>query len=91
MTTVMARVEVLVIRDPDGPAVVRVFIDGREHADVTEYSVDAGAGWDRTDWDTHRDELLAAATPGPVTDALIAAFADPPGVEYVHTPTTEGN
>lgn len=55
-------VEAVVVRDPDGPTSVWVFVGG-EPVEVAESCIDAGAGWDWEDWTEHRDEMLAGASP----------------------------
>ncbi|MQY18400.1 hypothetical protein NRB20_14760 [Nocardia sp. RB20] len=37
-------IELVVVRGPDGPVAITVFVDGVEYP-TTEYTVDAGAGW----------------------------------------------
>lgn len=43
-------VEVLVVRDPDGPTAVTVFVDGKV-ADAPIFDVDPGRGWTAAQWD----------------------------------------
>ncbi|WP_327144698.1 hypothetical protein [Nocardia sp. NBC_01327] len=74
-------VEAVIVRDPDGPSVIRVFIDGAE-APITEFTVDARAGWTWNDWVAARDVNLAAASPA-ARERLFAAYADPPGGEFI--------
>lgn len=76
--------EVLVTRDPDGPNDVDVAVLGHGvHSQWARvFSVDAGAGWEWPGWVEHRDNCLAEASNG-LQEPLRAAFADPPGGEYV--------
>ncbi|MEV6254461.1 hypothetical protein AB0L97_14520 [Nocardia sp. NPDC051911] len=69
------------VRDPDGPVDVRVFIDGVE-ASITEFTIDAGAGWCWADWTRCRNQNLAAAFAS-ARQALLAVYADPPGGSYI--------
>jgi hypothetical protein len=75
------QVEVVVVRDPDGPVDIHVFIDG-VITPVTEFVIDAGAGWCWADWKRCRDRNLSAASPS-ARRAMLAAYADPPGGRYV--------
>ncbi|WP_431958098.1 hypothetical protein [Nocardia lijiangensis] len=75
-------IEVIVSRDPDGPTGIQVFLDGAPRT-VTEYHVDAGAGWTWTDWTRARDHDLAIASPAART-ALREAYANPPGGGYIY-------
>ncbi|MBF6202860.1 hypothetical protein IU483_01865 [Streptomyces gardneri] len=73
--------EAVIIRNPDGPIDVHVFIDGLE-VPITEFVIDAGAGWDWTDWKRCRDRNLSAASSS-ARLAMLAAYADPPGGRHV--------
>ncbi|MGQ4614611.1 hypothetical protein [Nocardia sp. R7R-8] len=75
------KVEVIIIRDPDGPVDAHVFIDGRATS-VTEFMIDAGAGWCWADWRHCRDQNITAASPS-ARQVLLAVYADPPGGKYV--------
>jgi hypothetical protein len=75
------QVEVVVVRDPDGPVDTHVFIDGVK-TPVTEFTIDAGAGWCWADWKRCRDRNLSAASPS-ARQTMLAAYADPPGGRYV--------
>ncbi|MBT0568589.1 hypothetical protein [Williamsia sp. CHRR-6] len=79
---VITRVELIVVRDPDGDTTTRLFLDGREIPAAT-VTVDAGAGWHRDDWNTHRDSAVAAASCPAVATAIREAFTDPPGAEHI--------
>lgn len=73
-------VEVVAVRDPDGPTTLEVFCDGEPVA-ATEYIVDAGrAGSGRTG--PTRAIRTWPAPPRPRA-ALIRAYSDPPGGQYV--------
>ncbi|WP_405139287.1 hypothetical protein [Nocardia sp. NBC_01388] len=76
-----ADVETVIVRDPDGPTAVRVFIDGVE-AQATNFTIDAGAGWTWEDWATARDTNLSAASPA-AGKVLLKVYADPPGGEGI--------
>ncbi len=74
-------IELVVVRDPDGPVAITVFVDGVEHS-ATDYTVDAGAGWTWEEWVESRDHNLANASPA--AQALLAsAYNRPPGSRYV--------
>lgn len=75
------QVEVIVVRDPDGPCEVETFVDGAP-VHFTEYVLDAGAGWQWEDWTEARDENLATASPT-VRAALLRHYDEPPGGEYI--------
>ena len=85
----MSKIEVLVVRDPDGPTDVRVFVDGVESTDYTEEVVDAGAGDVRSEWDAHtswvagRDELTPT-----FRTAVQIARENPPGSRYIEDDRT---
>jgi hypothetical protein len=78
------RIEILTVRDPDGPTYVQMFVDGVETSGYTEYDVDAGAGHMRSDWDATTAEIKAdeALTPA-FKAAVLAARAEPPGRKYI--------
>lgn len=86
-------VESVVVRDPDGPTDVSTFINGQPVKSV-EYVIDAGAGHMWEDWVEARDANLAKASSPAVREALLEAYADPPGGEYVedreYTPWLDG-
>lgn len=50
------KVEVLHVRDPDNYCEVDIYLDGVA-ARATEQSVDPGAGWTRSDWEAHVEEV----------------------------------
>ncbi len=77
-------VEVLTVRDPDGPTAVHHTVLGTvpPHWAVSEFSVDAGAGHEWEDWAAHRDECLTSASEA-LRPALLDALADPPGGKYI--------
>ncbi len=79
-----ALVEVLVVRDPDGPNTVTAAVAGvaAEPLGVQETHVDAGAGWQWEDWTQHRDEAIGGVSAA-LHDGVVAAFSDPPGGQYV--------
>lgn len=73
--------EVIVVRDPDGPSVIEAFLDGVP-VRPTEYVIDAGAGWHWNDWTEARDANLATASPA-TRAALLSHYDNPPGGQYV--------
>ncbi|BDT98376.1 hypothetical protein IFM12276_14050 [Nocardia sputorum] len=75
------QVEVVVVRDPDGPVDVHIFIGGVQTS-ATVLTIDAGAGWCWADWKHCRDRNLSAASPS-ARRTMLAAYADPPGGGYV--------
>lgn len=80
----MSKIELLVVRDPDGPAHITVYIDGAESTDYRYEVVDAGAGHMRSEW-VETDRRIAAdadLTPA-FREALLAARQDPPGGGYI--------
>jgi hypothetical protein len=86
----MPKIAVIVIRDPDGPDDVSIFVDGVEvnyqDPGVDVFVIDAGAGHERADWDESRafDVARAQHRHGDrVAELLDAAYADPPGSEYI--------
>jgi hypothetical protein len=74
-------IEVVVVRDPDGPIDVHVFVDGVEKV-VREFRIDAGAGWSWDDWKDSRNENLSAASAS-ARRVMLTVYADPPGGNYV--------
>ncbi|MDV6247025.1 hypothetical protein [Rhodococcus opacus] len=74
-------VEAVIVRDPDGPTSVWVFVGG-EPVEAVESCIDAGAGWDWDDWTEHRDEMLAGASPA-ARELLLTLLDGPPGGVYV--------
>lgn len=77
-------VRVIMVRDPDGGTTSRVFIDGSE-VRHSETVIDAGAGWEWTDWVCLRDEeMQTAATVSPEFEAAMReALTSPPGRSYI--------
>jgi hypothetical protein len=75
---------VLVVRDPDGGTNVRVF-SGDLEIDHDEVIVDAGRGYTIEDWRESADhDITAAEAVGPnLAQAVAAAYADPPGSQYI--------
>lgn len=78
-------IEILVVRDPDSENDVRVWVDGRPagHPDVVIIEVDAGAGWDYTDWVESAAEASKLARSEAFRWAVDSAYADPPGRRYI--------
>lgn len=80
-------IELVILRDPDGPLEVQVFIDGIPYT-ATEYVIDAGAGWTWDEWKESRDTSLTA-TSGATRAILLDWYSDPPGGEYIDGHNTE--
>lgn len=76
------RVELLHQRDPDAACSLELFIDGVEITTFNEYSIDAGAGSDWSDWVESRAEDIASASPV-VASRLWAECVDPAGGGYI--------
>lgn len=77
------RIELILIRDPDGGTDTELFLDGQRETDYDTYDIDAGRGYVWEDWTEHRDRCLAVASSGAVRSALADAFTDPPGSDYL--------
>lgn len=79
-----ALVDLLVVRDPDGPTTVTVALAGvlADPLGLRETHVDAGAGWEWEGWTEYRDTAVANVRP-PLRDHLLAAFGNPPGGRYI--------
>lgn len=75
-------VEVLAVRDPDGPVEVTAAVLGCLIPDVTEHHVDAGAGWTLQAWRERAAACAEGASPA-MRPYVEGAFADPPGAGYV--------
>lgn len=75
-------VEVLAVRDPDGPVGITAAVMGSVISSVVAHQVDAGAGWTYRDWleEQQRAEACASRAMRPL---VRAAFVDPPGAEYL--------
>ncbi|MEU8899474.1 hypothetical protein [Nocardia sp. NPDC048505] len=80
-TPTPALVEVVVVRDPDGPNVAVVLVDGIR-CPAVQFDIDAGAGWTWSDWKDARDVNLNAASPA-ARDALLDLYRLPPGGRYL--------
>lgn len=76
------RVELVVVRDPDGGTDIDCYVDGYP-VPFTEYMVDAGAGYTRSDWDETTAEYLAQASSELVRGRIDAARDRPPGWQYI--------
>jgi hypothetical protein len=77
------RIELILVRDPDGGTDTTLFLDGELDTDYDEYEIDAGRGYTWQDWTEHRDWCLAHASSSAVRAALADAFTDPPGSDYL--------
>jgi len=75
------RIEVAVVRDPDGGTDIQVFINGAG-VSFEEFTVDAGAGFDQESWDAHVEWINSNASEA-VCEYLAPILADPPGREYI--------
>lgn len=76
------RLEVVIVRDPDGGTDATTFVDGVQVDDYDEYIVDAGRGHTYSDWIESRDCAMAAASPAAA--ALLAqCYDNPPGSQYI--------
>ena len=76
------RLELVVVRDPDGGTDVTVLVDGVQIDDYDEYVIDAGRGYTFSDWTESREEAIASASPAAA--ALLASSYDyPPGYAYI--------
>lgn len=74
-------VEVLAVRDPDGPVEITAAALGMG-TEARVVQVDAGAGWSAQAWEELRQDGLVGASR--VMRPLIEeAFADPPGSRYI--------
>lgn len=77
-------VTIVHVRDPDSSCSVRVFIDAVEQdwQEIEVVDIDAGCGYTAEDW--HANVAWAEAMPpSPLRDALMEAYGDPPGSEYI--------
>ena len=76
--------EVLAVRNPDGPIRLTFALLGEQlhPAEISEFSIDAGAGWEWEFWIHMRDESLRTVSAA-LCAPLRAALADPPGGKYV--------
>ncbi|WP_280426781.1 hypothetical protein [Nocardia carnea] len=76
------RIEVIVVRDPDGDTDIDVFVAGVK-ANAEEFHIDTGRSpWTRSNWEQHRDRSLAIASPA-CAEKLGPLFDDPPGGKYI--------
>jgi hypothetical protein len=76
------RLELVLVRDPDGDTDATLFVDGVEIDDCDEYVIDAGRGYTFGDWTESRDDAVAAASPAAAA-LLAASFDYPPGHQYI--------
>ncbi|MFL0243548.1 hypothetical protein [Mycobacterium sp. SMC-17] len=78
--TARPRIELVIVRDPDGPTEVYVYLNGTEvtDTDIVEYVVDAAAGHTSAEFHQARDAALATASPAAAAQ-LATVYADPPG------------
>ncbi|WP_216900437.1 hypothetical protein [Nocardia alni] len=77
-------IELIVVRDPDGPVQITVFVDGVEHPAV-EHVIDAGVGWEWKTWKESRNKTLDYASPA-ARSVLKSAYTCPPGGKYIQKP-----
>jgi hypothetical protein len=76
------RIEILVVRDPDGDTDLMIWIDGQRTEQVDTYEVDAGRGYPYSEWRDARDYDVERASVN-AKPMIAAAFDDPPGREYI--------
>ena len=78
------RIELVIVRDPDGGTDATMFLDGAELADtdVSEYVIDAGRGHVYRDWIESRDCVVESASPA-AAELLRASYDYPPGHQYI--------
>lgn len=77
-------VEVVVVRDPDGPDEVNVFVGGEPATDqVSVVRVDAGAGWTAEEWHTACQTALVGASPQAGL-IITAAYNSPTALGGLH-------
>ncbi|MEV6323471.1 hypothetical protein AB0M45_20080 [Nocardia sp. NPDC051787] len=74
-------IEVLFVRDPDGPDQFHVFVNGTTKT-ITLFTIDAGAGWCWKDWKDSRDAALSTAS-AQARRTMLTVYADPPGGSYI--------
>jgi hypothetical protein len=79
-----ARIEVVIVRDPDGDTDATMFLDGAElgYDDYEEHVIDAGRGHTYHDWVESRDAAIASASPA-AAELLGQAYDYPPGHTYI--------
>lgn len=78
------KIELIVVRDPDGDTSTTLFVDGERVTDgVIEYEIDAGRGYTWEDWKESRDYDLALASSPAVRAELLSWYSDPPGWKYI--------
>jgi hypothetical protein len=75
------RIEIVTLRDPDASTEVWLFIDG-EQVSFEENHIDAGAGYEWSDWVASRASDIASAS-DKVAALLYGMAVDPPGDEYI--------
>jgi hypothetical protein len=80
----MARIEVLVERDPDAGDTITLIVDGVVTDPDAEHVVDPGAGWMRSDWDAARTDVAQDATLTPAFRQAVAEAMDScEGSDYI--------
>lgn len=80
-STVAPRIEIFGERDPDGGTDIDLYING-QFTIAEEYILDAGAGYDWSDWVDSRASEIACASPT-VAARLYERSLDPCGGQYV--------
>lgn len=75
------KINLIVVRDPDGGVDIQVFADGTAVVGHGEVVIDTGSGWNWEDWKAFRDgEIKAARKISPHYLAAVRdAFDSPPG------------
>lgn len=83
-------IEILVVRDPDSPNEIAVFIDGEQVTDNTQcrvIDIDAGAGYSIDDWDDNArgtiQHLLTERASDEFVRMVEESYSNPPGAEYI--------
>lgn len=77
-----ARLEMVLVQDPDGGTETTVFLDGAVLQGIDEYVVDVGRGHTYSDWIEARDDALEGASPA-AAELLRTSYDYPPGYKYI--------
>ncbi len=76
-------IEIVHQRDPDSECGFTVYVDGRKVSDAAIYSVDAGQGYEFSDWAASAYVDKVEVSPNVWADVLAECYADPCGAEYI--------
>ena len=83
-------IEILVVRNPDGPTVCHTFVDGERGHHATVEVVDVGAGALLSDWHGHTDAVKSCGICSPEFAALVAAEREAvAGSHYIYDDTSQ--